>query len=75
MVVRLLEWCGQYLTPLGLNEDTIRQAGGSQTDYLVLLAERQAYYCGSGLKPTETDDTENEDDDQSFYLTNQPDMV
>jgi len=75
MVVRLMEWCGQYIPftedcerdrRACTNERTIEAAGGDPIVYLTLLAEREAYFCGATKGTEEVEYTDWLDDDEDF---------
>ena len=63
LVVRVLEWCGTYLEPLGLDEATIESAGGDPVAYLELLVEREAEFCGAQGSQDVVDDWGDDEDD------------
>lgn len=44
VTIRLLEWCGKYLPPLGINLDELKAAGGDVEEYKKLRAWHERYH-------------------------------
>jgi hypothetical protein len=56
MTRRVLRWCGQYLTPVGIDEDNYVANGADLVAYLEARLLREEYFVGAPTKVFEVED-------------------